>query len=322
MGLISKKEIVFLSEMGFRGKVPRTHKNMRVEFAQMCALEATHWPMLQMNEINQQYDYAVLLIGKTKQFRDVIYNVDIVKEARRFAKKVFFMQEGPSWIFQDMPLQHQFWHYNVLVDCDGILTENKTDIKYYKGLVGDNQVVTDIPSLMITDFVNIPAPAERKGVMIGGTFCRWYGGFDSYIIASTFNEEFITAPSMGRKKPEEDGIPDLHYLPYMEWVDWIKALNNVKYAVHLMPTYAAGTFAMNCAWLGIPCIGYETVDTQRNLHPQLSIKDGDLETARYLANRLRTDSNFYDECASSAKVRYNDYHSEESFLKHMENIFV
>jgi hypothetical protein len=30
--------VVFLSQMGFIGKVPRNHPNMRVEFAQMCAL--------------------------------------------------------------------------------------------------------------------------------------------------------------------------------------------------------------------------------------------------------------------------------------------
>ena len=31
---------VFLSEMGFAGKIPRNHTNMRTEFAWMCALDA------------------------------------------------------------------------------------------------------------------------------------------------------------------------------------------------------------------------------------------------------------------------------------------
>ena len=33
-------KIAFFSEIRFASKVPRYHKNMRVEFAQMCALEA------------------------------------------------------------------------------------------------------------------------------------------------------------------------------------------------------------------------------------------------------------------------------------------
>jgi len=33
-------EIAFFTEMGFNGKVPRTHENMRTEFAWMVALAA------------------------------------------------------------------------------------------------------------------------------------------------------------------------------------------------------------------------------------------------------------------------------------------
>ena len=36
-------KIAFFTEMGFQGKISRTHENMRVEFAWMCALEADHW---------------------------------------------------------------------------------------------------------------------------------------------------------------------------------------------------------------------------------------------------------------------------------------
>jgi hypothetical protein len=275
--------------------------------------------MLAVNQINDYYDYAVLLIGKTSNFRDQIFNIDIIKEARRVANKVFFMQEGPSWIFQDMPLHHQFYHYNILTSVDGILTENKTDISYYKG-INPNIPVIDIPSLMIEDSIqNLPS-IDREGVIIGGTFCRWYGGFDSYITSLDFDEK-IYAPSMGRKKSEEDQIENLTFLPYMSWTEWIKKLNEFKYAIHLMPTYAAGTFAMNCSYLGIPCIGYNDIDTQRNLHPDLSINGGDLEKANQLVRQLKTDYNFYKECSDKTKQLYKQYHSEEKFIEYMNEVF-
>ena len=313
------KRIIFLTEMGLTGTIPRTHDNMRVEFAQMSALQAVHWPMLKMDQISDWYDYAVLLIGKTTSFRDQIFNIDVVEQAKQFASKVYFMQEGPSWIFHDMPLHHQFWHYNVLASVDGILTENVTDIPYYKG-INPNVPIIDIPSLMIEDGIQDLPNVPRSGTIIGGTFCHWYGGFDSYIIAQSFNEP-IHAPSMGRKKLEEDQIDDLTFLPYMTWIEWIRVLNQFKYAVHLMPTFAAGTFAMNCSYLGIPCIGYSTVDTQRNLHPHLSIESGDLANARKLANMLKNDLDFYNDCSIETKTRYAQYHSESKFMEHMSHVF-
>ena len=136
-------KIAFLSQMGFQGKVPRNHPNMRTEFAQMCALKSDHYPLSNIDSIMEKYDHAILLIPKTDRDRDALLSVDLVSKAKRFANKVWFMQEGPSWIFQDMSIAQQFWHYNLLVDVDGILTENKTDISYFKGLVG-NKPIHDI----------------------------------------------------------------------------------------------------------------------------------------------------------------------------------
>ena len=148
--------------------------------------------------------------------------------------------------------------------------------------------------------------------MIGGNFCSWYGGFDSYIVAQEANCP-IFVPSMGRKVEGEEGLPNLNHLPYMNWVEWIKTLNQFKYGVHLMRTHAAGTFALNCAYLGIPCIGYEGLDTQYVCHPELTIKLGDLDTAKTLLTKLKTDKEFYNECSAIAKLRYLNHYSENVF---------
>ena len=310
-------KIAFFSEMGFVGKIPRTHTNMRVEFAQMCALNAVHYPMLKINEVQDKFDVAILLVGKTSAFRDAIYNLDVVDEARKIATKVLWMQEGPHWIFQDMPIHHQFWHYNVLASVDGLLVENKTDISYFKGILSEDTWITDIPSLMVTDLVehNLNTPKEDK-VIIGGNFCRWYGGFDSFICATDL-ELPIWAPSMGRKREGEDSIEEINYLPYMEWKDWIDTLATFKYAIHLMPTSGAGTFPMNCSFLGIPCIAYNDLDTQYQLHPDLAVDPGDVKTARKLLNLLKNDLNFYEACSTNTKKLYQKFHSEESFLDNM-----
>ena len=314
-------KIAFLTQMGFTGKIPRDHPNMRTEFAQMCALKADHYSLYDADKITEEYDHVVLMIPKTQKDRDGLYNIDIVEKARRVGKNIWFMQEGPNWIFQDLPIHQQFWHYNVLMDVDGILTENKTDIPYFRGLVGGDKPIHDIPSLMITDDV-VQRSEWGDVVILGGNFVHWYGGFDSYIVGKVFQPEYeITSVSMGRKQTLEDSIEDINYLPYYQWREWIDVLSQFHVGVHLMPTVGAGTFNMNCAFHGIPCIGYEQVDTQRDLHPLTSVKNEDVESARKIAEKLKNDDGFYQECSVQSQELWKELYSEKVFLEHMNEVF-
>ena len=168
-----------------------------------------------------------------------------------------------------------------------------------------------MPSLMIEDSIQPQLEYEQSGVMIGGNMTSWYGGFDSMVIAQEF-EEKIYAPSMGRKIKREEEL-DINHLPYMNWTQWIYELRKVKYAVHLMRTHAAGTFALNCAYLGIPCIGYEGLDTQEICHPYTTVKLGDLIEAKKIAKKLRNDQEFYIYCSKFIKEKYIENYHENIF---------
>ena len=315
-------KIAWLSEGGYTGKVPRQQTaNAGVLWAWMANLEVDHFPILNFEHApTQGYEHLILQVPKTPEVRKELFDKDIVKEARRIAKNIIFFQEGPVWVYQDMPLEWQFWHYNVLADVDLIFCENSTDIPYYKGFI-PGKPVTNLPDLIIDDMIPKARQTKKQNKsIIGGNFCRWYGGFDSYIIAQEFDVP-IFAPSMGRKIPNEDQIPDLTHLPFMPWAEWMNKLAEFKYAIHLMQTYAAGSFMMNCGYLGIPCIGYNHTDTQRNIFPELSIDQDDLETARKLAKWLKNDKDFYNHCSSEAIRNFEIYSSEQSFNKWKENFF-
>ncbi len=88
----------------------------------------------------------------------------------------------------------------------------------------------------------------------------------------------------------------------------MKELSKFTYAVHLMPTVAAGTFSLNCAYFGIPTIGNILVDTQKLCHPELSVDVHDIESARMLARKLKTDKDFYNHCSVSAIKNYAMYY--------------
>ena len=304
-------KMAFFTEMdGFNGKISRYHDNMRVEFAWMCSLNADHYFYTDTPEI--YYDVVLVLSSKTKS------HLIEIEKLKSYGKVVGMLQEGPYWTFQDQDLSTQINYFNNLTTADIIYAHNDLDAVYYSGLTGHKDVRV-IRSLMIEDSIKDLSNVNRSDVIIGGNFCSWYGGFDSYIVAQTLDEK-IYIPSMGRKIDGEEQMPNLHHLPYMNWVEWIKKLNNFKYAIHLMRTHAAGTFALNCAYLGIPCIGYSRLDTQRLCHPDLSIEIADIKHAKELAKRLKEDNLFYEKCSSVAKRNYNNYFSEELFIKDMKEV--
>ena len=294
-------KIAFFTEGGYQGKVLRNNPNMRTELAWMCALNADHWNINQPP--TQQYDLGIIIIPKKNP------NFDL-NNIKQYCNKVAVMQEGPNWYWQDYPLNQQIWYFNTIQEADFMLVHNESDKRYYEGLTSKECKI--LPTLMIEDSITNLPQVKRKDIIIGGNFCSWYGGFDSYITAQEADCP-ISIPSMGRKIEGEENMPELNHLPYMNWVEWIKTLNNFKYGVHMMRTHAAGTFTLNCAYLGIPCIGYEGLDTQENCHPHLTVKLGDLATAKEKLTLLKTDVNFYNKCSFLAKENYLKY-NEKTFI--------
>jgi len=292
--------IAFFTEMEFVGKVPRNHPNMRTEFAWMCALNADHYNYKSIP--SKQYDLGIVIIPK----KNPNFDINTLKTC---CKRIAVMQEGPHWYFQDYTLDKQIWYYNILTSADIIFTHNKADKVYYKGLTNHKDVRV-LRSLMIEDAIGEVKKIDREGIIIGGNFVNWYGGFDSYIVASEHYNE-ITAPSMGRKQPGEEEL--LTHLPYLSWKNWIQELNKFKIGVHLMRTHAAGTFALNCAYLGIPCIGYKGLDTQELCHPDLTVEIGNLVHAKELLGELKNNSYLYRECSDKAKELYKTYYHENIF---------
>jgi len=294
-------EVAFFTEGQWQGKVPRNHVNMRTEMAWMCTLNADHY---NINDTpNQQYDLGIVIIPKNNPEFDP-------SRLKQYCTQLASMQEGPHWYFQDYTLDRQIWFYNTLMEMDFLFVHNEIDKKYFEGLTGKECKV--MSSLMIEDSIKDIPETIGDGVMIGGNFCHWYGGFDSYMVAQEFGEQ-IYIPSMGRKIEGEEQMENLQHLPYMNWVNWIAELSKRKFGVHLMRTHAAGTFALNCAYLGIPCIGYEGLDTQEICHPDCTVELGNIIQAKQIAKKLRNDEKFYLYCSNKAKEKYEVFYQEKHF---------
>jgi len=327
------RKVAFLTEMGFFGKIPATHPNMRTEFAWMHALDADHFHIYEYSNV-KNYDVVMIIFPKgevvlnavavpMKQIEDRrnfdLLNSPFMSILKKNNKKVYIIQEGPSWFFNEYEIEAQFGYYNMLNESDGVLVHNQSDLSFYMGLMEGTLNVDIIPTLLIEDSIKDILPNTLDQTIIGGNFCRWYGGFQSFIIARRFGLP-IYAQTSHAMRENEDRIEGLTHLPRMIWIDWMRALSHFKYAVHMMPTVAAGTFYLNCAYFGIPCIGNKEVITQNQCFPKLSVSDYDVNHAIILAERLK-EVNFYKECSEHSKEVYRKQFSIEVFREELDKFF-
>jgi hypothetical protein len=324
-------KIAFLTELTFQGKVRSDNVNMRTEFAWMHALEADHINITLFEQVSD-YDHIFIIFPKGGVYLNAfaakltndqnpasgLLRSTLVSTLKKNNKKVHFVQEGPHWLWNDYEIYDQVYYYNMIAACDSIFCHNEHDTVYYKGLF-QNKPVNTIHTLMIHDLIKDITPNKQDRSIIGGNMARWYGGFESYIVASEFKTDIFAQDSHARRD-NENLIGGIKHFPRMSWVDWMRNLSTFKYGVHLMPTIAAGTFSLNCAYFGIPCIGNREVDTQKLCHPNLSVDINDVQRAVELAKQLKEDQSFYEDCSYQAKNNYKLFYSITDWKERMDNI--
>lgn len=306
------KSVVFFSESQIRGKVDRTFPNARNDIAWSIMMDADWCPYGVVPQ--KKYELGIVTIPKTKPN----INFEILKQ---YCDKIAVMQEGPHWYFQDYSVEQQFQFIENLRSADWVYCHNESDKPYYVGLGCKD--VRVMRTLMLPEGLDSQRySSDKEGILLGGNFTSWYSGLDSYLIAHAVNQP-ITNVSMGRKQEQEDMIPDIKYLPYMTWREWIDECGKYKVGIHMMRTHAAGTFSLNLAYHGTPCLGYKGLDTQELLHPQTTVEVGDIFGAQKILKKLYEDKFFYHECSEQSNELYNKYFEEEQWLKHFnkENNF-
>jgi hypothetical protein len=301
---------------------------MRTDQAWVCALNANHHPIPEiiMNGCNEHYDIGVVIIPKTTggntgaekspYDRDNLANSDypLIKKLKEFCDNVLVMQESTHWDWQEDSMTIMIWYYNQLVESDGILCHNDIDLPYFSGITNNPSFI--FPTLMIEDTIKI-SDEKNDSVFVAGNWHTTYRGFDAWVIGREFNLPMSGFKSAKFKQNEEHN--GINYLPWMNWNEFMFKLSQHKYGVQCYQA-SAGQFPLNCAYFGIPCIGYNDINTQRDLFPQLSVERGDILKARKLVNLIKNDLDFYQEVSKLSKTNYEKLYSEKVFLKNWKKI--
>ena len=317
------------SEMGFEGYFPVNYPNLRVLETQLLYLEAYHLPIQKIFNEGKTYKGSLLYnIGKggfeKPYISDLYHNYhNVVSLLQEKFDEVYIYQDGEIGWWNQVDTRLQAWWYNQLRASNGILVPNSTDIPFYKGLFPDKEIKV-IRSVMTDEGLDKTKfkPQENRTI-VTGPLTREYNGFSQVLIAHNADMP-IDIPPMGESRMPKDSwemAPNLgiNYLNYMSWVDWMYNLSRYKIGYMMSAATASGSFALNCAYLGIPCIGDKRADTQSILFPDLAIDVFDNKKALDLTLKLKKDLDFYIEVSNKAKRLYKKEFTKEKMLKLLQD---
>ena len=317
------------SEMGFEGYFPVNYPNLRVLETQLLYLEAYHLPIKKIFNDGKTYKGSILYnIGKggfeKPYISDLYHNYhNVVSLLQEKFDGVYIYQDGEIGWWNQVDTRLQAWWYNQLRAANGILVPNSTDIPFYKGLFPDKDIKV-IRSVMTDEGLDKTKfkPQENRTI-VTGPLTREYNGFSQVLIAHNADMP-IDIPPMGESRMPKDSwemAPNLgiNYLKYMSWIDWMYNLSRYKIGYMMSSATASGSFALNCAYLGIPCIGDKRADTQSILFPDLAIDVFDNKKALDLTLKLKKDLDFYIEVSNKAKRLYKKEFTKEKMLQLLQD---
>ena len=317
------------SEMCFEGYFPVNYPNLRVLETQLLYLEAYHLPIHKILNDGKTYKGSILYnIGKggfeKPYISDLYHNYhNVVSLLQEKFDEIYIYQDGEIGWWNQVDTRLQAWWYNQLRASNGILVPNSTDIPFYKGLFPDKEIKV-IRSVMTDEGLDKTKfkPQENRTI-VTGPLTREYNGFSQVLIAHNADMP-IDIPPMGESRMPKDSwemAPNLgiNYLNYMSWVDWMYNLSRYKIGYMMSAATASGSFALNCAYLGIPCIGDKRADTQSILFPDLAIDVFDNKKALDLTLKLKKDLDFYIEVSNKAKRLYKKEFTKEKMLKLLQD---
>ena len=317
------------SEMGFEGYFPVNYPNLRVLETQLLYLEAYHLPIKKIITEGKTYKGSLLYnIGKgdfeKSYISDLYHNYhNIVGLLQEKFEGVYIYQDGEIGWWNQVDTRLQAWWYNQLRAASGILVPNSTDVSFYKGLFPDKEIKV-IRSVMTDEGLDKTKfkPKENRTI-VTGPLTREYNGFSQLLLAHNLDMP-VDIPPMGESRMPKDSwemAPNLgvNYLQYMSWTEWMYNLSRYKVGYMMSAATASGSFALNCAYLGIPCIGDKRADTQSILFPDLAIDVFDNEKALELTFKLKNDLDFYIEVSNKAKRLYKQEFTKEKMLKLLQD---
>lgn len=315
----------FCTELGFEGKIPNNHTNLRALETWIKYLNATHLNIFKTLSNSDQYGgICWLVIPKgdeavgflIKHYPNVILNL------KNKFEKIYCIQEGETTYWSNKLVSTQVWIYNQFALSDRIYTQNEYDKKFLKGLFYNIPIhiirsVLDESVLEKNNFL----PKSNKAIIPGPCMFE-YLGFSNNVIFQTLEID-VDVPPMGSSRMPKDSYNmenniNINYLQYKGWKEWMENLSQYRYGMFMVGHIGAATFPLNCGYFGIPCVGDNRADTQKLIYPDLSVDYLDYHSSLSILKKLKEDPIFYSEISKKSIELYNFHFNKTTFLEKLE----
>ncbi len=261
------------------------------------------------------YD-LVILVHFAPDFPELLF--DIKRGGRT---KVALLIDGGCEYFTWFPVKDMRIKLEWLKSCDLVLTWSRLKINFLSLFTEAPVVSLDNPAPVhhLVNFIRPRGQRERR-VLVNGSLGLHWNGLASLMVAmeagmpvdvlqqdllhrdSSRDEERLQFyEAVGRKYKREIII-----LPYMLWYpDFIQHVSRYYLAVCLDARTVSGRFTGDMASVGVPVVGSNTLEQQRECFPETTVPPYDGEGARAKVARLIEDDNFYERvCRYAVEKKY------------------
>jgi len=315
----------FCTELGFEGFMPESHTNLRALEVWIKYLDAYHLNIFNTLASDTTYGgICWLVIPKGTKAVNMLFslNPNIVHNLKTKFDKVYCIQEGETTWWAQFDVKTQIWIYNQFFSSDRIYTQNEYDARYLRGIYPNVPIHIILPVMdeSIIDSNNFVEKTELG--IIAGPMIGEYLGFNSSILFKNLQIPFEVPPMASSRMPADSyhyiNAFDGSYLNYMMWLEWIYNLSKYKYGMFMVDAIGAATFPMNLGYFGIPCVGDNRADTQKNIFPDLSVDYLDYESAFNKLKLLKSDPIFYKDVSDKSIELYKSIYNKDNFLKTLD----
>lgn len=254
-----------------------------------------------------RYDAIFVTMSKVKgDFEsEWMHAARMLKDAGRTV--VLFQEAETSWAMT-RPWDEMRQFIGLLQNVDLFLTHNARDVELWGRVSGKGAIRwwTCLDLDLPRRFVIPPEDKKSMPILFGSSYDGRANGITGLIACRDLTDElWHQNRSVGYHDRNEE-LPGLlktkvtKEIQHRHWEQWLAEISGAYMAVHPMPAAAAGRDQIAFAALGIPCIGNEELDIQRELFPYLCVNSFDVRGIRGLVIELQNNLSFYNSCRNTA----------------------
>jgi len=305
-------KILYLTDLNYFGTISSDYQmGLRPPMSWISALKPFHCPYSRIDEIPYN-DFDITILSCLHENVDVL-NINLEK-IKNITKKILFQHDSDHrYFYKKNSLSRSYMLNYIISNVDAVLVHNDLDKQYYQSLFQKPCFIHE--QLIFDTYSYLDIPQQKSGVILGGIDDR-YGALDGlFLIYNIINEKIYC---FGDFEP----IPEVIKIENTwDYIEYNKILSKFKIALNLTPMAIGGSFPLQCAMVGVPCVGWDNSHTLKKCFPDLVAPYGDFESLRIILNKLNTEDDFYNKVASQARHIFLKEYNIEEYKKNMNLIF-